>query len=143
MLKQDPFRLAARPVLPWLVLGAWLVLQPSVPRDGWRVIADLLGRAGRVVPSIGALMTPAAGLDRLPPAVRDARTLLHEAGTDRFRIAEPLASDDELTQRLIESAWPIRIDPAARVTVLHAGTPVPPGCRHMSARGMVALARCD
>ena len=143
MLMPHTSRPSSRAVIPWLVLGAWLVLQPSVLRNGWEVVTGPFTRARQLLPSLRTLATPEAGLDQLPSTVRDARTLLREAGAHRYRIAEPLASNDELTQRLIESAWPIRVDAAARVTILHADTPVPTGCQQVSARGAVKLARCD
>ena len=59
-------------------------------------------------PSISKLFTPDTGTEKLPNNVQRMLSLLHENNVVEYRLCDSLTQDPLTSQRIVESAWPIK-----------------------------------
>jgi hypothetical protein len=133
------------PSFKLLALAGVLLVFFSTPiLDGW----NRLGRAG-----MGALANPTltltrffrpgAGAEALPPPARTAVELLRGHEIDRYTLSAGFTQDELIRQRVIEAAWPSRLDPTAefRLVFITELAEVHP-CQAVAQEQEVALVRC-
>ena len=110
---------------------------------------NILGRAGELLLSPKSLIsrslqmqTPQAGEQVLPPAVQSMLALLRTNGISTYRYSETIAANEEIRQRLIEGAFPVRYDAASFSHLRINGEEATPGCKPLASREGVALVHC-
>ena len=88
--------------------------------------------------------TARSGETGLPQRVRSMIALLRDNHVMEFRHSEAIVprSDDTLTQRLAEGAYPIRIKVEAHHVLAFASESLPQGCRVVASREGIVLASC-
>jgi hypothetical protein len=88
--------------------------------------------------------TERTGETILAPKVQAMLQLLRDNQVRSFRYSDAIArdADTSLTQRLAESAYPIRVDLEARYQLLTAGESVDVQCTAVARKQEVVLARC-
>jgi len=97
---------------------------------------DTLPRALSDITSAGA------GERVLPPPVQAMLALLRGHSVDTYRVSPKIAADPLISQRIVESAWPIRPNRAANWYLAFAAEALPTNCRSLDRREDVVLARC-
>ena len=88
--------------------------------------------------------TARSGEAGIPQKARSMIALLRDNHVMRFRYTEALVprSDDTLTQRLAEGAYPIRINVEARHVLASAGESLRQGCVVVASKEGIVLASC-
>jgi hypothetical protein len=133
------------PSFKLLALAAILLVFFNTPiLDGW----SRLGQAGRgalanPTSTLTRFFRPNAGLEALPPPARAAVTLLRDHQVDRYILSARFTQDELLRQRVIEAAWPSRLDTGAefRLVFITELAEVHP-CQAVAQEQDVALVRC-
>ena len=64
-------------------------------------------------PSISQLFAPNSGRDALPRTVREMLSLLKEHQITEYRLSASFEADPFISQRIVESAWPIKKEPTS------------------------------
>lgn len=90
------------------------------------------------------LETPNAGQHVLPASVREMMALLRSHRLDNYRVSERIATAQEalIYQRIVESAWPRRMDSASGHEFRFVSEPATSGCTEIERRKEVALVFC-
>lgn len=65
-------------------------------------------------PSISKVFMPNSGNEILSNNVKRMLSLLHENGIAEYRICNSFREDPLTNQRIVESAWPIRLEPTSK-----------------------------
>lgn len=88
------------------------------------------------------ITTPNSGLHVLPSKAQEGIRLLQEKQIDSFRLSPAIGRDAEMSQRLIEGAYPIRVLEKSAHCLMFSNEQVPSGCVAVSRTGEVILAYC-
>ena len=90
------------------------------------------------------LETPNSGEQVLPAAVREMLALLRTHGLASYRVSEGIMTSEGtlIYQRIVESAWPRRIDPKSRHEFRFVSEPATSGCAEIERKREVALVLC-
>lgn len=101
-----------------------------------RIIANLGGGA------LSDLCKPGGGENVLPIEVQVMLSFLRSAKADSFTFSRAIAHNVKRTQRLVEGAYPLRVDENAHYHLYMEHEPLPQACRPLMNRGGIALAYC-
>jgi len=136
------------PVLAMAAALAVLISSVLLFPNPFRTIASL-GNAGETILSPGIVRsllqqtgTPGTGEQVLPPPVRSMLALLRSNRVPSFRYSAAIAANEEIRQRLLEGALPLRYVPTASYLLLVGGEQVPPACPIVASREGVFLVHC-
>jgi len=89
------------------------------------------------------LMTPHTGLEVLPGPVQQMLALIDEHAITSYRLSPQLNADYHIVQRIVESAWPLRMtEQAANVFTALDETDDFPACKLIDQAEEVALVNC-
>ena len=86
--------------------------------------------------------TPRAGEQVLPPVVRAGISLLRAHRVTMYRFSPAFEKDEEVRQRLVEGAFPIRSEKHARYLLLLEQESPDRSCSPVSRGGGVVLVHC-
>jgi hypothetical protein len=64
------------------------------------------------------LFTANAGIDVLPPKILSMISMLKQNNIDTYKLSEKFSQDVVIYQRLVEGAWPIRLETDSKYTLL-------------------------
>jgi hypothetical protein len=131
----------------FMVIGAFvvvIVLFKTPVLDTWIEIreANLLAFQS-FKPSIARLFTPNSGRDALPKHVQQMLSLIEENNIPDYRLSDSYEQNQEINQRIVESAWPLKKEASSQYILL----PVEEikaliGCIETGKRKDVALVYC-
>jgi hypothetical protein len=85
---------------------------------------------------------PGTGERVLPTSVQAMLELLRSHGVKAYRVSSKIAADPLISQRIVESAWPIRPDRSSSWYLAFAAETLPVTCLSYGHRQDVVLARC-
>ena len=126
-----------------VTLAAVLLLTTSVV-DTWTALRDSTLNLAMDIKDLAIVVnTPASGLEVVPQEARQAADLLAEASAPTYRLSPALMGNALFQQRIIEIAWPLRLEPLSPYWLyLHQSEALPTGCTLIAQREYVALAYC-
>lgn len=128
-----------------IILAAFVILyRPPIGKSIENVFRSALHVARDFKTFQSNLETPNAGEHVLPPSVREMLTLLRAHRLDTYRVSEGIAAADEalIYQRIVESAWPRRMDPRSGHEFRFVFEPATSGCTQIERKKEVALVFC-
>jgi hypothetical protein len=85
---------------------------------------------------------PQTGERVLPVRVQEMLTMLRGHGLDEYRVSAPIAEDAWGFQQIVASAWPRKLEKAARASFVLNVEPVAPGCTVIEKQTEVSLVDC-
>lgn len=121
-----------------------IVLFKTPVLDAWIEIRDTNLRAFQSFkPSISRLFTPDSGREVLPSEVQQMLSLLQENKITGYRLANSIEQDPLISQRIVESAWPMKKE-AASPYILYPIEEIADltGCVEVAKGKDIALVRC-
>jgi hypothetical protein len=122
-----------------LVLFRTSTTTAVVLHSGW---INVLGADSALHRLWSQFSTPSAGEHVLPPPVQAGIMLLRSNHVSSFRYSPAIGKDEEIRQRLIEGAYPLRNDDQARFCLSYESEPVAPTCVILARTGGMVLADC-
>lgn len=90
------------------------------------------------------LATPNSGEQALPAPVREMLALLRSHRLTAYRVSERIMTAEEtlIYQRIVESAWPRRIDSTSGHEFRFVSEPPTPGCEEIERKKEISLVLC-
>lgn len=112
--------------------------------DAWIEIRDTnLLTFQSFKPSIARLFTPNSGRDTLPDDVQQMLSLIQENNITEYRLAISFEQDPLTYQRIIKSAWPVKLESKSIYVLLPTSEIANlSGCIEVDRRKDVALVSC-
>ena len=93
--------------------------------------------------TLSNLFTPNSGLDVLPDKAQQVLTLIQENDITSYRVSTVISEDYHLMQRVVESAWPVRMaEDAVDVFITLYETPDYGNCKVIDQLEEVILVHC-
>jgi hypothetical protein len=105
-------------------------------RVDWQIIAKQASRA------FTDLQQPQGGEYVLPVEVQVMLHFLRTAHADAFRFSPGIDDNMEISQRLVEGAYPLRVVDKAHYYLSMEQEPLPQACRPLMSQGGIILAYC-
>lgn len=94
-------------------------------------------------PSLNTILTPNTGLEVLPKGARQMLELVKIHSVPDYRLSDSLLQDPLISQRIIESAWPIKMEITSRyLFLLTPEITNYPACDKIDRRDDIILAYC-
>lgn len=94
-------------------------------------------------PSVLKLFTPDSGKEILPNDVKRMLSLLHENKIVEYRLCDSFAQDPLTSQRIVESAWPIKYELSSKYLLCPVEEiEIITGCNEIARLKDVSLAYC-
>ncbi len=126
-------------LLPWPGGGLWRAVFLTVRDYQIPALRQLL----ELSQFQANIATPGAGEHVVKPEARTMVRLLERHGLTRYRLSPLLADNNSfITQQVVASAWPRRLEVTADALFLTEAEPVPAGCKVTASLEGILLARC-
>ena len=93
-------------------------------------------------PAVNKLFTPNSGREVLPGVVQQMLQLAETSSLPDYRLSSALSNDPLIQQRMVESAWPVKIEPTSNYLFLLATETTDNTCSEIGRKGNIILAYC-